>query len=124
MIEPLNPAKATTLASAARPIEPDPLYYLRPELGHGSNLATLTAASEQHSGVLPCTGRADEFTGWDAPGRSAPTDEEAIDMCHGCPILEQCHAYATLAEPFGVWAGKVYGRDEQNGGIDPEETVC
>lgn len=111
----------TTLVNAARPVDLDPLYHLRPDPGHGQPLATLTVAATDNAEDLPCTDREDDFLNWDAPGRQAPTDEEAVVMCQGCPIFAECSDYATRARPFGVWAGVVYGREEQNGGLEVQQ---
>lgn len=61
-----------------------------------------------------CFGLSAKFTNYDDPRNlyNPPTDEEAVSMCSGCPLLKLCGDYATAAKPeWGVWAGKVYGRD-------------
>lgn len=42
------------------------------------------------------------------------TDEEAEQMCHGCPLIKLCYDYAnTQQEAAGIWGGIRFGeRDE------------
>lgn len=54
-----------------------------------------------------CVGREDEFT-----GNILPTDEQAERMCVGCPARQECAIFLEIGRPaYGVWAGKVRGRD-------------
>lgn len=60
-----------------------------------------------------CLGKMDQWAvGSEEGGDSLPTDREAQLMCAGCPVLERCAAYAEVKHPaYGVWGGKVYGRN-------------
>ena len=41
----------------------------------------------------------------DAP----PTQQEAFDLCDGCPLMVECGRFATAYRPpLGVWAGEVW----------------
>lgn len=45
-------------------------------------------------------------------------DDKAVmrDICHACPLLGLCTAYARTARPKGgYWAGKHWGRKERTG---------
>ena len=55
----------------------------------------------------PCVGRLNEYV----PNR-LPSDAKAEKMCRGCPLLELCREYGEAGENYGVWGGKVFGRDE------------
>ena len=38
-----------------------------------------------------------------------PRKEEREYMCAGCPVFDECAAYAKVLKPtYGVWAGKLY----------------
>lgn len=55
----------------------------------------------------PCKDRPDRFVDWNAGFE--PTEGEAADMCQGCPLIQECRAFAHVAEELhGVWGGEVY----------------
>ena len=57
-----------------------------------------------------CTDDPETWDCWDRDGYRIPTNEEAQALCAGCPIFEECQAYAEVAKPaIGIYAGKVYG---------------
>ena len=42
------------------------------------------------------------------------TDDEAEEMCHGCPLLKLCYDYATAqGEVAGIWGGIRFGDREE-----------
>lgn len=49
------------------------------------------------------------FAGADEPGKTAETarrQREAVEVCRGCPVLDECLDYALGAnERFGIWGG-------------------
>ena len=68
---------------------------------------------------VPCRGREAEFTDYQDPRASLNEDndgrppmpgrEQARLLCAGCPLIEQCRAYAHADKPdFGVWGGERY----------------
>ena len=64
-----------------------------------------------------CVGREDEFSGDDLP-----TDREAQLLCSGCPLLSLCREYAESAHPaWGLFGGRVYGRNLEEAMKDDEE---
>ena len=53
-----------------------------------------------------CAGLEAMYVDYDRP----PSAPEAMEMCSGCPIMDQCKAYARDVKPkWGVWHGIVYG---------------
>lgn len=85
----------------------DELDYLRPEPGSGRLLLRLVRASQEQT--PKCQGKSDEYVDIE----DLPTEEQAEEMCSGCPLLEMCREYSEIAQPYGVWGGKVYDeRDE------------
>lgn len=41
-----------------------------------------------------------------------PTEEDAAELCFGCPIRKACGAYAeSTPTAWGIWGGKVYGEE-------------
>ena len=54
-----------------------------------------------------CVGNPEKWT-----SDELPTDREAALACASCPLLDLCREYAETAHPaWGVWGGKVYGRN-------------
>lgn len=54
-----------------------------------------------------CVGAPEKWT-----SDELPTDREAALACASCPLLDLCREYAETAHPaWGVWGGKVYGRN-------------
>lgn len=42
------------------------------------------------------------------------TDDEAEEMCHGCPLIKMCYDYATAqGEVAGIWGGIHFGDREE-----------
>ena len=39
------------------------------------------------------------------PDTSGPTPRSLTDLCHGCPVLAECFAWALEHESYGVWGG-------------------
>lgn len=40
--------------------------------------------------------------------------DQAISLCHQCPVLAGCLLYARKLKPVtGVWAGRLYGTGEK-----------
>ena len=38
--------------------------------------------------------------------RRAGREARAMQVCRGCPVLDQCRTYAVaVQEPFGIWGG-------------------
>lgn len=69
---------------------------------------------------VPCQSDPDKWTSWDRDGEKIPTDDEAMRMCLGCPVLNLCRDFAEKENPaIGVHGGKVYGaelvRQERSG---------
>lgn len=94
------------------------LDYLLPKKGSQESLDALTEAVDEDNKLdtpqRNCYGKEDTYRDYDNPRNLAgvPTDFEAKLACTGCPLLELCSDYAEKARPaFGIWAGKLYGRD-------------
>lgn len=88
------------------------LDHTRPKKGSGDALKALGDATVENvlAGTPPnCYDKAEEFTGYDLDGAIVPTQDDAANMCRGCPIKKTCHDYAVKAKPFGIWAGRRYG---------------
>lgn len=82
---------------------------LRPRKGTGELLLNLRDAAI--ATATPCQEDPDRWTGWDAPGKTPPSEAEAAEMCADCPLLDLCKAYGDKARQFGVWGGKVHGQN-------------
>jgi hypothetical protein len=46
---------------------------------------------------------------------TAEDRDEAIDVCMGCPILQQCRAIALDRKESGVWGGMLLDRGKPSG---------
>lgn len=58
----------------------------------------------QEESPYNCKDRTEEFVDYGEP----PTDEEAQEMCFGCPLRKVCGDYAQAANvTWGVWNGEV-----------------
>lgn len=56
-----------------------------------------------------CDGKPEQYVDYDE--ENIPTDEQAAQMCFGCPVRQQCEEFAKEAKVnWGVWHGEVYGR--------------
>ena len=69
--------------------------------------AYVSLSEARQSVEPPCVGRLNEYV----PNR-LPSDAKAETMCRGCPLLELCLEYGEAGENYGVWGGKVFGRDD------------
>ena len=69
--------------------------------------AYVSLSEARQSVEPPCVGRLNEYV----PNR-LPSDAKAERMCSGCPLLELCREYGETGENYGVWGGKVFGRDD------------
>ena len=69
--------------------------------------AYVSLSEARQSVEPPCVGRLNEYV----PNR-LPSDAKAERMCSGCPLLELCLEYGEAGENYGVWGGKVFGRDD------------
>lgn len=92
--------------------------YLLPKKGSQEALEDLkNAVDEDNAKDEPtrnCYNKTDQFTNYDDPKSlyEVPTNSQAVRMCSGCPLFDLCKEYADTAKPvWGVWAGKVYGRN-------------
>lgn len=80
--------------------------YLQQSSKSSNLLAELWRRAPQEG--APCVGRAE----WTAD--ELPTDREAQILCAPCPLISLCGEYAREAHvAWGVWAGRVYGRNLQ-----------
>lgn len=68
------------------------------------------ALDRAHMGDGPapmCDGLSEVFVDY----RSAPTKDEAREMCEPCPLITLCRASARSVRPdHGVWGGEVWDR--------------
>ena len=93
------------------------LDYLLPKANTQEALIALAdAVDEDNAKESPernCYRRDQEFMGFDNPKNlvKVPNRFEARVMCADCPLFDLCNDYAEKARPFGVWGGKVYGRE-------------
>ena len=59
----------------------------------------------------PCSEDPEKWDCWDREGEEIPTDEQAEEMCFGCPLLDICREYAQNERPtIGIYGGQVWGR--------------
>lgn len=73
--------------------------------------AAMKAGREAFPQVLPqCNGKEDQYALY--PDDEIPTDGKAKMMCGACKFFDNCDRYADLEKPkWGVYGGKVYGRE-------------
>ena len=52
-----------------------------------------------------------KWTDWgdeDEPRQDVPSEQEAAELCHGCPLQRACGNYAEASQQYhGVWGGRV-----------------
>lgn len=76
--------------------------------GKSAKLLTMLRTEAVNKGAN-CLGKPEQWTSDDLP-----SDKEAQLMCATCDVFELCKTYAGSAHPaWGVWAGRVYGRNLQ-----------
>ena len=66
-------------------------------------LRRLTLRVVEHAAAVPCVGRRE----WTHAADAAEVAEAAV-ACRGCPVLEECHAYAQLEQPRSVVLGGLW----------------